>query len=201
MENTLDNFIDKDFLQDNLTFTSFYIALYENMVDYVVSNVRDFLCDFSVKDGKVKYKKTKEYKEKIENKVVDEKGNKNITKASFLWFVEHGAISDEDYQSFLLIKDTRNLFAHKLLNVVFRGVEEDEVKYFLDMVSLYRKISNWWFRNIEAGIIGDEIPDNVDISQAQSVENVLFDIMFEVLYKEKSPEYKRIILERKQNNI
>ena len=36
-----ENLVNKDYLQDNLTFTSLFIALYENMTDYVVSNVKD----------------------------------------------------------------------------------------------------------------------------------------------------------------
>ena len=43
MAEWFENLVNKDYLQDNLTFASLFIALYENMTDYVVSSVRDFL--------------------------------------------------------------------------------------------------------------------------------------------------------------
>lgn len=42
MAEWFENLVNKDYLQDNLTFASLFIALYENMTDYVVSSVRDF---------------------------------------------------------------------------------------------------------------------------------------------------------------
>ena len=41
MSNWFENLVDQDYLQDNLTFVSLFIALYENMTDYVESNVKD----------------------------------------------------------------------------------------------------------------------------------------------------------------
>ena len=49
MAEWFENLVNKDYLQDNLTFASLFIALYENMTDYVVSSVRDFLCNIGVK--------------------------------------------------------------------------------------------------------------------------------------------------------
>lgn len=92
MPDWLNNITDKSILQDNMTFVSLYIAIFENMTDYVVSNIKSFLCDWSIKAGKEVYRETIEYKEKIRNRIVDDKGNKDVTKASFLWLVDNGAI-------------------------------------------------------------------------------------------------------------
>jgi len=47
MPKWLKNITDKGFLQDNMTFVSLYIAVFENMTDYVISNLKSFLCDLS----------------------------------------------------------------------------------------------------------------------------------------------------------
>lgn len=91
MSDWFENLVNKDYLQDNLTFASLYIALFENMTDYVVSSVKDFLCNISVKNGKMVCTETSEYRTQIRNRIVDDKGNKDITKASFLWLVDHRA--------------------------------------------------------------------------------------------------------------
>ena len=62
MAEWFENLVNKDYLQDNLTFASLFIALYENMTDYVVSSVRDFLCDIGIRDGKMFCEETDEYR-------------------------------------------------------------------------------------------------------------------------------------------
>ena len=53
MTDWIENVTNKNILQDNLTFASLYIAIYEHMTEYVVSNIKEFLCNFEIKDGKV----------------------------------------------------------------------------------------------------------------------------------------------------
>ena len=70
MAEWFENLVNKDYLQDNLTFASLFIALYENMTDYVVSSVRDFLCDIGIRDGKMFCEETDEYRREIRKRVV-----------------------------------------------------------------------------------------------------------------------------------
>ena len=193
MGNWIENIVDPDYLKDNMTFVSLFITVYESMTDYVVSNVYDFLCDWKVENGKEIYTETVSYKERIKNRVVDEKGNKDKTKASFLWFVDYSAIPLEDYESFLSAKEVRNKYAHELFNVILTGVSEADVNCFFSMVSVFRKIANWWFVEIEAGIAGDEIPEGAELDKAQSFTNVVLDMVIDVLYNGKSEEYKKMI--------
>ena len=51
--------------------------------------------------------------------------------------------------------------------------------------------------NFEAPIMGDDLPDDVDLTGVQTVANVMFDMMLEVLYNGKSEEYKNILNEVK----
>lgn len=193
MENDYERLINKDYLTDTMTFISFYIMTYENMVEYVTSQVHDFLCNLSVEENKIKYTETPEYKSKIKNKKVDENGNKNITKASFIWLTDNKAISYDDYECFLRIKQLRNSYAHELLQKVIQGVSKDEIDCFVKMILLYKKISNWWFQNIECQIMGYELSDEVDIESIQSDTTFLLDIIRNVIYNGKSTEYQDII--------
>lgn len=193
-----ENIVDKDFLQDNLTFASLFIAIYEHMADYVVSNVESFLCNLGIEDGKMVCKKTEKYKSEILNRIVDEKGNKDKTKASFLWLVDNGAITTKDYEKFIAIKNIRNKYAHELTNIIFEGVEESEIILLFDMHSLYCSISRWFFVEIEAPIMGYEIPENADVNEIQSAANYAFNIVLNVLYNGKSEEYKSIIASIKE---
>ena len=92
------NIADENVIQDNLTFASLFIAMYENMVDYVVSNLKGFLCDVEVRDGKEIWKSTNIYRDEIKKRIVDQFGNTDVTKASFLWLVDNNAITESDYK-------------------------------------------------------------------------------------------------------
>lgn len=190
MNEWLDNVVDKNTLQDTLTFTSIFIAVYEHMVDYVESNIKDFLNEIAVEDGKIISKKSKEYKSEIENKIVDEKGNKDKIKALFQWLVSHGAITSEEYERFLVLKDIRNKYAHELTDIIYKGVDKSEIPLLFEMQSLYSKITRWFFLQIEVPLMGDEMLEDADTDKITNVANFLFRIMFDVLYEGKSEEYK-----------
>lgn len=191
--NWLENIVSREYLQDNLTFVSLYIAVFENFKDYVVSQVKCFLCDEEVVDGKLHYRKSNHYKKEILYRRVGNKGQHNATLASFLWLLEHEAITQEDYDQFIKIKAVRNKYAHQLSEVILNGVEAHEVDKFLSMLNLYKKISKWWFIQIEAPIMGYDVDENADI---QSSSNLLFDMILEVLYNGKSEEFMHLIQEK-----
>ena len=138
MENNIENLINQDYLKDTMTFISLYTMTYESMVDYVVSQIHDHLCDMSVEEGKLHFIETPEYRAQIKNKRVDEKGNKDITKASFLWLKDNNAITEEDYKSnFNLLLEHSMLGATRVNPVT---VSIDDMKQMLDAVYYGRKI-------------------------------------------------------------
>jgi hypothetical protein len=189
--NWFNNIVDEDFLRDNLTFMSLYIAVYENFTDYVISNIESFLCEESIENGEYVIKKTQIYRDEIKNRPVDDKNNRDITKASFLWLKDNGAISDDDYNTFLKVKKIRNKYAHDLANILIYGSNgQVEIKAFFDLINLYKKIAKWWYINIEAEIMGYQVNENAEI---HSASNIVFDIIIDVLYNGKSEEYKRLL--------
>lgn len=189
MVDWLKNVADKDTLADNLTFTALFIAIYEHMVEYVVSNIDSFLNDISIYDGKIVQSKSKKYKSEILNRVVDEKGNKDKTKASFLWLVDRGAITTEDYKKFLDMKAIRNKYAHDMTQIICEGIKENEIVLLVEMHLLYSTITNWFFTEIEAPIMGYEISENTGEFGVLNAANYLFEMVLDVLYRGKSEEY------------
>ena len=190
--NWLEIITDKEKISDNLIFTSFYIAIYESMVDFVEENVKSLLSDISVEDGSIKEESTNEYKIKIKNRVVDEKGNKDITKASFLFCVDIKIIDEDDYNDFLNINMLRNDYAHKLLNIVSSEIQSNDIDHFVKMVNLYKKISKNWFIEIEAPINGFDLTKDIDKENIMSGHCVVIEIMLDVLYRNKSEYYKEL---------
>ena len=52
------NTTDKNILQTNLSFISLFIAVYENMVDSVITKIKDFLCEEYIVKGEIFYNET-----------------------------------------------------------------------------------------------------------------------------------------------
>ncbi|MBQ9209497.1 MAG: hypothetical protein IJ149_07920 [Oscillospiraceae bacterium] len=193
------NLVDDKILSDNLIFISLFIAVYENFSDYVVYNIESFLCEESIENGEYVIKKTQVYRDEIKNRVVDDKNNKDITKASFLWLKDNTAISGSDYELFLKLKGIRNKYAHELTSIILSGIDEKEdIKLFFDMIALYKKITKWWFINIEAPILGCEVDEEAEIYNSA---NGAFDLIINVLYNGKSEEYKKMLEELEQNGV
>lgn len=199
MPDWLANIIDKENLQDNLTFVSIYIAVYEHVTDYVVSSIKSLLCDLSIKDGKECWTETPIYQKEIRQRIVDEKGNKDVTKASFLWLVDNEVISTADYSKFLEIKSLRNKYAHELITIVFEGVEDSDIKLLFDLCEMLQRISRWFLVNIEAPIMGYDLSTDKDTNNIQSMGCVVFSLMLDVLYNDKSDEYKKIVAKIRAN--
>lgn len=202
IKHIIENISDKEILKDNLSFFAFYIALYENFADMVEERIKGFFCNENKqrKDGTYKYIYSQKYKDAIVEKRVDEKENKDILKASMLWLKDQGAINDEDYSFFLQAKELRNMFAHQLIDVIFRGATEQEFRIFIDLFALYKKIDQWWINEIEIPCMGEYLPGSYDENDVGSVVSYLYETMIEVLYLGKSEEIKNIIRKYTKND-
>lgn len=172
-----------------------FIGLYESFADTVESHVKSFLCINSSlgKDGKIRYTPSKKYIDEIKKRSVDDKGNRNTLKATMLWFSENGAITQEDYQSFLALKSLRNSFAHEMTEHLWNGLYDEHAKAIEELMNLYRKIEKWWINEIEIPIAGEEVPDGYDLDDVTSGILLTFDMMIDVLYGDKSKEYLQVL--------
>lgn len=189
------NIADEETLKDNLSFTAFFIAIYENFVDQIVDRLNGFFCDgFETDDhGKVTMIQSPRYKKDILDRK-DDSGNKvGPLKATLLWFQENGAITDDDIKRFYEIREQRNIYVHELTHCLLKGFSSDEVSTFFDLLNIYKKIDKWWINEIEIPCAADEIPQDYDPEGVQSAIMALFDIMVDVLLRGKSDEHKELI--------
>jgi hypothetical protein len=196
MGNWTENILDRDILQDNLTFVPLFIAVYEYTTSYVVDNIRSLLCDICIEDGKEKWIETEIYKSEIQNRIVDKLGNKDKTKASFIWLVDNDAISQDDYNVFLESKMVRNKFAHELTTTIFQGIEDQHIMLLINLCEMLKRISQWFFIEVELPIMGDELLNDVKHEDIESAGSVIFQVIMDVLYNGKSEQYQEIIARR-----
>lgn len=189
------NICDKDTLQENLTFMALFIGIYENFADTVEKHVESLLCNEAFLDinGKFRYKPSGQYIEEIKKRSVDDKGNHNTLKSTMLWFVENGALTQEDYNLFLELKQLRNSFAHEMTKYLWEGLYEQHARALVNLLSLYHKITKWWIVEIEIPIACDDVPDGYDADSVTSGVLVTFDMMINTLYNGKSEDYLQII--------
>lgn len=89
--------------------------------------------------------------------------NKKPLYASLQWLRENDAIDDEDLATFEKLRNTRNLLAHQLFAVVTGQVESAHEAQFDSLVALLRKIGVWWVVNVE-------IPTNPDFDGQEIYE-------------------------------
>lgn len=178
------NILDKEVVTLNLQIISLHIAVYESMVDYVVENVRGmYIYGIHYEDGKYKEDIDNEYITDIKNRIVDDKGNKNIVKASFLKLKDWDIIDETDYELFVESKEQSNTFAHDMLSIIGKGVSKAQIEIFKKMVELYKKIINKWFQEIEASIAGIDL-ENAERESICSSRNIVFDIILDTLFSD-----------------
>ena len=118
-----------------------------------------------------------------------------------LWLKDEGAIGDDDYNLYLSAKEQRKLFAHEMIDVVFRGITEEEIKMFFDLFALYRKIDRWWINEIEIPTSGEFVPGSYDENEVGSMMTEVFSVMIGVMYAGQSESLKQMLDEQiKENN-
>lgn len=87
--------------------------------------------------------------------------HKYLTQATLLWFKSVGAVNDTDIGTFEEARRRRNELAHRLLDLLDRGLPADLDTVFQEMVAVMRKIEIWWIREMEfpEELEGKEVPD------------------------------------------
>lgn len=166
--------MDKENLRETLSFLALFITIYENFVETIVGRVESFLC-FELdrfQNGKIKFKPSDIYKEDIKNKIVDEKGNKDILKATMLWFLDMKAITQDEYDLFLELKERRNSFVHDMADHVWHGVTEKDIQSLVNLLKLSSKLDKWWINEIEISISG-----KYDLNEEEKKDVISFNLL------------------------
>lgn len=126
-----------------------FITAFEILKGSIIENIRNFYID-EFKDGKSFT--SANYQSHVLSK------GKSPLYASLNWLRECEAIDDDDLTTFEQLKNTRDILAHKLFNVVTGDITSTHETQYSDLVTLLHKIDLWW-------IVNYEIPLNPDIDK------------------------------------
>ncbi len=189
------NLLDEDILKGNVNFAALFVLHFECLKDYIVTQVRDFYCDVSIKDGKLYSEETEEYK--IEVRALE----KNIENASLRWFINEEAITEEDYDLYQRLRKKRNDITHKLLKNLNDGFNESDAKLYMSLLELYRKIDKWWINQIEIPISGEDIPDDYDPEQVCGGQALVLSMINDIIFDNNKEYYKNLLDELKKLGI
>ena len=170
-----ENYTSKDILISNLTFASFFIAIYESVKCNICDKVKNFygIETLRIENGKLSSNSTDEYKRDILDCKPDGKKN-NTFFASLLWLKDGGAIDDDDYDYIThIVKDKRNLYAHNLFEQLDKKISKADFEILKNFLYISKKINKWWVINIEG------LPED-----AECVFDVLLKQMYNMLFGE-----------------
>ena len=101
--NEFQNLFDEDTLRKNIEFAALFVLNYECLKEYVVSQVREFYSDsISFVQGEMIFKESENYKKNVRSLA-----NK-IDTASIMWFVNAGAITEQELDLYHTCRKRRN---------------------------------------------------------------------------------------------
>lgn len=182
------NILDEDILKTNINFAAIFVLNYECPKDFIISKIRGFYSEkILFKNGKMVYKESQQYKEEVRQ--LDE----NIENASLKWFMQQGAITQENCEMYDKIRKRRNDIVHELLKNLGNGFSEYDNELFNKMVSIYTKMDRWWINEIEIPTSAEKIPNDYDRDDVYGGEQLILSIINSVILENKGDEYKKIL--------
>ena len=190
----LNNLTNKEQIVENIKFYAMYLLIFERFKNKFTEELKYFLCDVSIINGKLKFKETVEYS-KIKNTKHD--GKVNIFINTIEWFKDNNVISKDEYDSILCARDDRNLIGHELSDLLSHPVKEKMLYNFIVFINIFKKIDKWWIDNIEIPIASEEITSNYNSDEVVSGDLLLCDILMDTIYGEGI--YKKEIEKINQN--
>ena len=113
--------------------------------------------------------------------------------ASLKWFINSGAISEEDYKLYQKIRNRRNEITHKLLLNLSNGFSNSDITLFSDLITLYQKIDKWWINEIEIPISYNDLPENYDSKAVLGGQALVISIINDIVLGEGGNKYKEFL--------
>lgn len=121
--------------------------------------------------------------------------DKNLENASLKWFIDSGAITQEDYDTYQKIRRRRNDITHELLKNLNVGFGEEDAQLFADMLRIYNKLDKWWINEIEIPISAEEIPEDYDRNGVCGGQAIMLSIINEIVFGNAGDKYKELLNE------
>ena len=184
----LKNILDENTLQDNIKFAALFILNFECLKEFIVTEMRDFFEDFEIVDGNIS-NESKRYKKEL--KKYDPKNQNKLT-AAINWFYELEALSQEDIKLIYEARNRRNAITHELMNELMKGFSERDIELYGAVLRIYKKLDCWCFNEIEAPIMGKDLPENYDKDGVASFKAVSLNLINEVAL-DKGDSYSNLL--------
>ena len=93
-----------------------------------------------------------------------------------------GAITEEDFDIYNVIRKRRNDITHELLKNLSNGFNEGDAQLFTEMLRIYHKLDKWWINEIEIPISADKIPEDYDREGVCSGQAIILSIINDILF-------------------
>ena len=184
------NILDEDILKFNVNFAAVFVMYYECLKEFVIEQVRSFYSEhFYMENEKIICDESDDFKKNVREL------DKNLENASLKWFVEAGAITEEDYSTYQKIRKKRNDITHELLKNLYMGFKEEEAQLFAEMLRIYNKLDKWWINEIEIPISGDDIPEDYDKDGVCGGQAIMLSVINEILFGNEGDKYKELLKE------
>ena len=185
-------------------FTSLFVLYFEALRRKVIDGVLSFYSDtLEIKKGKIFSRRTDKYKECVLSLRKDPSKEGDF-EAGLYWLIKEKAILEKECDLALSARNLRNQYVHELPSVLLRGIAEEEVKLFQNLIRIYSKIDNWFWVNIEFAIMeADEIPEGIDTSKIQSVQTEFLNILANIAINGDDSYYeelKRVLMRGNENS-
>lgn len=141
-----------ELLRTNLIRSSVYLAAYELLLQALVEGPLGFFADDFTAEGEPITGAA--YREHVLSL------GKHKYEASARWFQGWGALTADDVERLLEIREHRNRVAHGIPKIIMSADEDVDPLLLLSMAELIAKIDRWWMLHIVAPTSGDF--DHVD---------------------------------------
>lgn len=196
--------LNPEILKYSILFTSLFVLYFEALRRKVIDGVLSFYSDtLEIKKGKIFSRRTDKYKECVLSLRKDPSKEGDF-EAGLYWLIKEKAILEKECDLALSARNLRNQYVHELPSVLLRGIAEEEVKLFQNLIRIYSKIDNWFWVNIEFAIMeADEIPEGIDTSKIQSVQTEFLNILANIAINGDDSYYeelKRVLMRGNENS-
>ena len=107
------------------------------------------------------------------------KKNRTI-RSTIKWFLDEGAINEEDVKFFKVATDLRDKFAHDMFELLTESINQQEIDVFYKLIELYKKVDNWWLVEIELPTSGNAYDPNLEYDKAGSLNVIYLEMMADI---------------------
>lgn len=120
-----------------------------------------------------------EYDKQIKSREIKvrNKNQKNILFNSIMFFIDKKALKENDFDTFLEIRDIRNNLVHKMAELIFYPIEMKWKDMFNELISIYKSINNYWCKEFELAICAEDVPKNIKIDFDNVITTDLYNLL------------------------